>query len=325
MVYSPRSQYQVVDGCHRAVVEANKTEEKKMTKNVENMKVEASGLGTVRDDVSCLAASRSESSLLLNGTLGCAGKKTTMKKLMIAASAALCAAVGFGDGITSANVVGYSTTELCAGAKATGASFLSIGEDGCKLTDIVPTGFDKTTGGVAIQILDNYGLMAKIYKYYKGGRGSFATDGWYDGTTRITTENDVVFAPGTGLWMTGSDGYSFQTSGQVLFDNVVCKLRTGATMIANPYPMSLKLTNITPAGFEKTSGGVAIQILDNYGMTTKTYKYYKGGRAAYAVDGWYDGTTRITLENDVAFEPGAGLWVDGADGYTLTLSLGTVE
>ena len=221
--------------------------------------------------------------------------------------------------------MGYNTTELCSGAKATGASFLTVGENGCKLTSIVPAGFEKTSGGVAIQILDNYGLMTKIYKYYKGGRGAYAIEGWYDGTTRITTENDVVFAPGTGLWMTGSDGFSFQTSGQVLFDDVVCKLRTGATMIANPYPMPLKLTNITPAGFEKTSGGVAIQILDNYGLMTKIYKYYKGGRGAYAIEGWYDGTTRITTENDVAFEAGAGLWVVGSDGYTLTLSLGTVE
>ena len=221
--------------------------------------------------------------------------------------------------------MGYTTTELQTGAKATGASFVTIGETGCKLTSITPAGFDKTTGGVAIQILDNFGLMAKIYKYYKGGRAPYATEGWYDGTTRITAENDVVFAPGAGLWVTGSDGFMFQTSGQVLFDDVVCNLRTGATMLANPYPMAVKLTNITPAGFDKTTGGVAIQILDNFGLMAKIYKYYKGGRVPYATEGWYDGTTRITPENDVAFEPGTGLWVTGSDGYTLTFSLGAID
>ena len=221
--------------------------------------------------------------------------------------------------------MGYATTELQTGAKATGASFVTIGETGCRLTNIAPAGFDKTTGGVAIQILNNYGRTTKTYKYYKGGRGSYAIEGWYDETTRITPENDVVFAPGTGLWITGTDGFTFRTSGQVLFDDVVCNLRTGATMLSNPYPMAVKLTNITPAGFDKTTGGVAIQILNNYGSTTKTYKYYKGGRGSYATEGWYDGTTRITPENDVAFEPGAGLWVTGSDGYTLTFSLGEVD
>ena len=69
------------------------------------------GLGTVHHVSSCLDVACPECSLNLKGTLGCAGKKMTMKKLMITATAALCATVGF-SAITSANVVGYATDTL---------------------------------------------------------------------------------------------------------------------------------------------------------------------------------------------------------------------
>ena len=121
-----------------------------------------------------------------------------------------CATVGFS--LESANIVGYSITALQAGFKAAGASFISIGKDGCNLSEIIPTGFDKSTGAVQIQLLNNAGVTTTTYKYYKGGRGTYATDGWYDGTTLITAEKDVTFAPGDGLWVYGADGYTITFS-----------------------------------------------------------------------------------------------------------------
>ena len=65
-----------------------------------------------------------------------------MKKLMIAASAALCATVGFG--LESANVVGY--TEFASATKkqpSFGACFMPLdGATSYKLKDLVPSDFD---------------------------------------------------------------------------------------------------------------------------------------------------------------------------------------
>ena len=241
-----------------------------------------------------------------------------MKKLMIAASAALCATVGFS--LESANVVGYSTTSLQTGFTAAGAGFVSVGAEGCKLTDIKPAGFQTSNGAVQIQLLNSQGKTTDTYKYYKGGRGAYATEGWYNGTTLITAENNVTFAPGTGLWVYGTDGYTLQTSGEVLTSSTTVQLCTGFRMVGNPYPTGLKLTSIVPAGFQTSNGAIQIQVLNSVGKTTATYKYYKGGRGAYATDGWYDGATRITADNDVTFDPGVALWVYGADGYTLTFT-----
>ena len=59
-----------------------------------------------------------------------------MKKLMIAASAVLCATVGFG--LESANVVGYSTTTIRSGYTLLIPAFDNVGSEGMDIQKIVP-------------------------------------------------------------------------------------------------------------------------------------------------------------------------------------------
>ena len=63
-----------------------------------------------------------------------------MKKLMIAASVALCATVGFSD-VTSANVVGYGDNNFVDGSKMMSLNFKAIGSEGMKVSDLKPTGY----------------------------------------------------------------------------------------------------------------------------------------------------------------------------------------
>ena len=80
-------------------------EELKVLNKNEKVQANESGLGIA------LASENSHSSFFTlrssftKSTLGGGRKTNNMKKLMIAASAAFCAAVGFAD-VTSANVVG---------------------------------------------------------------------------------------------------------------------------------------------------------------------------------------------------------------------------
>ena len=91
-----------------------------MTNKIDKKMKGANGLGTIRCASPSIADVRAEASLYLKGTLGCAGKNTTMKKLMFTAAAALFATVGF-SAVTSANVVGYT-------GKTTGAenNFITV-------------------------------------------------------------------------------------------------------------------------------------------------------------------------------------------------------
>ena len=54
-----------------------------------------------------------------------------MKKLMIAAAAALWATVGFSDGIESSNTVGYNSTAIAGGKlSCISLQFADVGSDG---------------------------------------------------------------------------------------------------------------------------------------------------------------------------------------------------
>ena len=85
-----------------------------------------------------------------------------MKKLMIAASVAICAAAGFA--LESANIVGYSQNALQSGFTMATPQFLNIGTEGMPLQSILPTGAD-TSDNVYIQTLTAGGYTLNTYSW----------------------------------------------------------------------------------------------------------------------------------------------------------------
>ena len=94
-------------------------------------------------------------------------------------------------------------------------------------------------------------------------------------------------------------------------------------MIANPYPVDIKLTAFVMdvgADTVKASDGVKIEILNENGYTDVDYIYHKGDKTkGYTTDGWYRGKNLIKDTNDVTFKPGQALWFGGKAGYTVTI------
>ena len=122
-----------------------------------------------------------------------------MKKLMIAASAALCATVGFS--LESANVVGYSATDLVDGNKLISAQFLQIGSDeGYDIQNIVATG-DDVESYVSLQTLTASGKADEIFSW---DTWMFVEDkpAWIDDEGIATRD----FNPGEGIWVQGKAG-----------------------------------------------------------------------------------------------------------------------
>ena len=254
-----------------------------------------------------------------------------MKKLMIA-MAAMTAGVAMAD-VTSANIVGYAGNNLVNGFKAIAPSFVNIAEkDGVKgfyLTQVTPSGADKHTSTenlLQLQILDPSGVASANYVYHKGDttRAYKNFDGWYYGTTAIKPENDVFFPVGTGFWVSGTEALTITTSGEVVQDSLQCDLVDGFRLVANPFPVVTKLTNVIPSGAEKhtsTENLLQLQILDPSGVASANYVYHKGDttRAYKNYDGWYYGTTAIKPENDVEIPAGASVWVSGNTSLKLTV------
>ena len=169
------------------------------------------GLGTVHHVSSCLDVARPECSLNLKGTLGCAGKKMTMKKLMITATAALCATVGF-SAITSANVVGYATDTLAQNKFTIKAiQFEDVASDkvdaNTVLSGFTGVNFDEalafqlTAPQIQVQSTAGYNTY-----YYLNDAYIEATDstkqGWADGAGNYV---EPTVAVGAGFWVKSAD------------------------------------------------------------------------------------------------------------------------
>ena len=114
-----------------------------------------------------------------------------MKKLMFAAAVA-AGLVAFGDGIESANTVGYENTAMRAGSSLYTPMFAEVGVAQMNIQDLIPTGDNvPDDGSIVLQTLSASGGQGDVYLAWWG-------DGWYD------TNDDTpatLLDPGEGIWV----------------------------------------------------------------------------------------------------------------------------
>ena len=237
--------------------------------------------------------------------------------------------------VTSANIVGYDTTDLQLAGLSAGAAFVPVSGNVVDLIDITVTGYKDAQGngtcegGVQAQTLDAGGGTDKTYEWYDvdyGGGDVYY--GWYPlNEEENIKRGDVTVQPGEGLWFyCTASSYSFQSSGQVPTDgDVETNLQIAGLTIANPTPVKVDLVDCEVGGYKDEQGegtcegGVQVQTLDAGGGTLKTYEWYDvdyGGGDLYY--GWYPLNEEENVKRDeVTLDPGAGLWsYCTASGYT---------
>lgn len=246
-----------------------------------------------------------------------------MKKLMFAV-AALAAGVACAE-ITSANVVGYQTTDLAAGYTMTGPSFINVGDSTTMdLTSITVGGpayeAGASEGDVTVQLLNHDGTLKGAYTWLDL-EGDFEP-GWYDDDYEAIAVGDVVFKAGDSAWVQGANGLSLTYSGQVLSSTAVTvPLRSGYTPVANPFPVALDLTKITVGGsaYEPgaSEGDVTIQFLNHDGTLESAYTWLD--LDGDFEPGWYDDDYEAIAVGDVVLEGSDGMWVQGADNLNLVI------
>ena len=132
-----------------------------------------------------------------------------MKKLMIAAAAALCATVGL---CIESNVVGYQNKDVRKNLSQQVCTFDQIGVTGGaldiqKLLPVDGEGNYVGDGAVNVQFLSPLGLMQSSFAYY--GTNEYDDDmpaGWYNEKTDELAE--YTFAAGEGFMISASQaGY----------------------------------------------------------------------------------------------------------------------
>ena len=201
--------------------------------------------------------------------------------------------------------VGYAQNGLQNGATMVSAQFVNVGaSEAMPLEALAPTGAD--TEGVEIQTLTALGYTDKFYTW---NTWMYGEPCWVDGD--LNPVENVTFESGAGLWVQGSStAQGLQSAGKVGKEDVNVQLRNGATATGNPFPVAIDLTDILPNGGDDTTvdlEGVEIQTLTALGYTDK---FYTWNTWMYSEPCWVDGDLN-PVEN-VSFEPGQGLWVQGS-------------
>ena len=183
-----------------------------------------------------------------------------MKKLMIAAAAAVCGSV---FALESANVVGYSNKALTQGKfKVICTQFQTVGVDADKMTlgDFVPGGTWALTDSIKI-FADNSAVeMEAIYVDEANlvrlqSRYPDATVGWYSKADKTYSNNlnTKAMPLGTSVMAYTSKATSYITfAGQVVTtedDKITYTLTQGKfAMVGNCTPVDLTLGDFVPGG-----------------------------------------------------------------------------
>ena len=224
-----------------------------------------------------------------------------MKKLMIAASAALCATVGFS--LESANVVGYGNVQTEAvKQRMFGFTFVPVaGGDSVKLGSVKATGM--AGGADMIQVINptTLGTSAQ-YTYYSDAQAKAEAMeesegdpevyeevyaelkeliGWWAGRLGGTSANDVDIDVGSGFLGLSADknNISFECAGSVpLTATSYAPGAVKSPIVANYLPVSFYLKDLV---VDNMAGGAdMIQVIDPETLgTTAQYTYYSAAQA----------------------------------------------
>ena len=302
-------------------------EELKVLNKNEKVQANESGLGIALASENSHSSFSTLRSSFTKSTLGGGRKTNNMKKLMIAASAAFCAAVGFAD-ITSANIVGYNTVTLKPGWNMLAVNFKNVAnDDGIDINDLFPGGGKtdtKFTAGASqtaadyIQVWDATGGKYTTYLLFKPSKGSStAAYYWTDLTLKVAEKK---FKNGDAFWFykRGDQDVTASISGEVSLDAVKeVAIKPGWNMIGSFFPAGWKLNDeyYNPT-YWQNSGAVAgasqtaadyVQVWDATSEKYTTYLLFKPSKGSSTATYTWTDLTLKTVTTDV-LTAGKGAW-----------------
>ena len=246
-----------------------------------------------------------------------------MKKLMIAASAALCATVGFS--LESANVVGYNNTAARANLNWYAPCFRSIGVNTTDINDIQlnDDGAGLVGWGDSMQIVGPLGSASEMYAYWDKAMnpaGEDAGNFWGDVEGVPVT---VSFDEGDGLAIDNMNALTFNIvgAGDVSTNDVVFAARANLNWSGNPFPTSININSIQldDNGAGLVGWGDSMQIVGPLGSASEMYAYWdKAMNPAGEDAGNFWGDVEGVPVN-VSLAPGAGFAIDNMNALSFNV------
>jgi hypothetical protein len=218
-----------------------------------------------------------------------------MKKLIMTAAVVACAASMVSAQVYSQNIVGYSKTDIGAGAIDIVALQFSGMDAGVTLSNA----FSGLTANESVLYRFN-GVSYDVYNYY-------GANGWYKGAT---PSDDVVIDKGEEGWLKGGSAAdtALQAGEVPSAASLTNTVSAGIGLVANPYPVETRLGDL--AGTALVSNDTIVYVFN--GVSYDVYNYY-------GVNGWYKGAT---LSDDVKIAVGQGFWFKSTAGGNLVFNKG---
>ena len=264
-----------------------------------------------------------------------------MKKLMFAAAVAAGLAA-FGEGIESANTVGYTTQGWMAQGEyyMMGMQFETTAGASIKLNDIdfgdmtgpyydSANAFRATAPQIQLAFPDREGVTA--YYYLADGAANFTDPGWVDNVGN-PVDPDVSAALGFWYRNTTSAAPSFTMAGQVIPDSPFEKTYNADwRMLVSPFPVDTKLSDIGFDGiasdapyydsanaFRNTATAIQVPFANREGFTT--YYFLKDGAENFTDPGWVDNVGNPIDESTIVIPAGRGCWFKPTKEMTVTFT-----
>ena len=224
-----------------------------------------------------------------------------MKKIMFVAAVAAALAAS-ADGLQSSNTVGYGQNGIRSGYSLVTAQFSGIGGTSAPLDALSAIG-DEASDNVALSTVDEFGTAIDTYTW---NDWAAATPCWVNDSYEPVT--GVTVTPGMAFWVGGSsNSQGVQSAGEVGVEDVVVSLRSGYTLVGNPFPVSIALQDVV-AGGDEAADNVALSTIDEFGTAIDTYTWNDWAAAEPCwVNDSYEPVEGVT------FAPGEGLWAGGSN------------
>ena len=185
-----------------------------------------------------------------------------------------------------------------------------------KISDIKVTGAEGA-GSDSIQKINADGSWGDMYYYYTLDGSGWLEDGWYleDGVTPVS-DTDVI-GVGEAFMVTSASNISFTFAGEVMNTNPEVDVPAGFSMVGNPTPVTVKISQITVTGADG-AGSDSIQKINADGSWGDMYYYYTLDGSGWLEDGWYleDGATPVS-DTDV-LEAGESIMFTSSSGLKAT-------
>ena len=236
-------------------------------------------------------------------------------KKMLAVGTAIVGTVAMADGIVSSSVVGYQEVETPAGYSMRLPTFKAI-TGNFKISDIKVTGAFGA-GGDTVQKIEADGSWGALYYYMTLDGSGWLEDGWYKEDQMTPVDDTDIIGVGEALFVSAGSDMTFTYAGEVMAGKPVVQIPTGYSMVGNPTPIQIKISDIEVTG-AFGAGGDTVQKIEANGSWGALYYYMTLDGSGWLEDGWYKEDQMTPVDDADVLIVGDGLFVSASNNLTLT-------